>query len=129
MIAFKSMGAMKTAMSWMNLRQLPVRKLRPKLTTNGRNIERFSLARRLRFGSTFTSPPPVAEKLLRTKIRRMEKRKDYEQPCFRRLSGSEISSLHHRLPILVEDRRNRCTLVPWVQLPEVGGGEGPLVTC
>merc|ERR1719220_804996 len=40
-----------------------MRKLRPKLTTSGRNIERFSLARRLRFGSTLTSPPPLAEKL------------------------------------------------------------------
>ena len=63
MMAFKRTGAMKTAMSCMNLRQLPMRKLRPKLTTSGRNIERFSLARRLRFGSTLTSPPPLAEKL------------------------------------------------------------------
>ena len=37
--------------------------------------------------------------------------------------------MHHWLPILVEDRRNGGTLVPWVQLPEVGGGEGALVAC
>ena len=34
--------------------------------------------------------------------------------------------MHHRLPILVEDRCNGGTLVPWVELPEVGGGEGAL---
>ena len=35
--------------------------------------------------------------------------------------------MHHGLPILVKDRRDCGTLIPWVQLPEVGSGEGALV--
>ena len=42
------------------------------------------------------------------------------------LPGGEIGSLHHWLPVPVEDGRHSGTLVPGVELPEVGGGEGAL---
>ena len=54
MMAWSSLGAMKTAMSWTSLSTDPPRKEQPKVEIKGRNTESFSLARAAREGVTFT---------------------------------------------------------------------------